>query len=241
MKSIYIIGGAVAVVAIATATYFLYVDQSADVTTRQTVDTENNSRLFPEAHVERAQKLKEKGYLIGDLPMGDADAAVEIIEYASLTCPHCRSFHKNILPEIKAQYIDTGKASLTVREVYFDQLGLYATALARCGGTAKSYNAFVDVFMNKQGVWNVGSSEAEIVRGVSQLKQLAALGGLSEDRADICLQDNTFLQHLFDTYQIWARADSVEATPTLIVAGTKLRGGTTVERLSDLLDEKLGE
>ena len=71
---------------------------------------------------------------IPDMVIGAADAPVEVIEYASYTCPHCASFHANQFPQLKENYIDTGKIRFVYREVYFDRFGLWASMVARCGG-----------------------------------------------------------------------------------------------------------
>ena len=71
---------------------------------------------------------------IEDMVLGDANAPITMIEYASYTCPHCGSFHQNTYPQLKADYIDTGKVKFIFREVYFDRFGLWASMIARCGG-----------------------------------------------------------------------------------------------------------
>ena len=76
---------------------------------------------------------------IVEMVQGEADAPVEIIEYASYTCPHCASFHANQYPQLKANYIDTGKVRFVYREVYFDRFGLWASMLARCGGEMRFF------------------------------------------------------------------------------------------------------
>jgi protein-disulfide isomerase len=64
---------------------------------------------------------------ISDMVQGDADAPIEIIEYASYTCPHCARFHASVYPQLKADYIETGKVKFVYREVYFDRFGLWAS------------------------------------------------------------------------------------------------------------------
>jgi len=71
--------------------------------------------------------------------IGDADAPIEMIEYASFTCPHCARFHADVYPLLKADYIDSGKVKFIYREVYFDRFGLWASMIARCGGEARFF------------------------------------------------------------------------------------------------------
>ena len=90
--------------------------------------------------------------VMGDVVLGDEAAPVTVIEYASFTCPHCASFHINTWPQFKAAYIDTGKVRFILREVYFDRYGLWASMVARCGGTDGFY-PMADQLMKKQSVW----------------------------------------------------------------------------------------
>lgn len=73
-----------------------------------------------------------------EMSLGSPDAPVTLIEYASFTCPHCAAFNKDVMPRIKAEYIDTGKVRLVYREVYFDGPSLWASVVARCAGRTGS-------------------------------------------------------------------------------------------------------
>ena len=86
-----------------------------------------------------AQEASTDMVEIPDMVMGAADAPVEIIEYASFTCPHCANFHATTYPLLKADYIDTGKVRFVYREVYFDRFGLWASMIARCGGEMRFF------------------------------------------------------------------------------------------------------
>jgi len=84
-----------------------------------------------------------------EMTMGNPDAAVTVIEYASLTCPHCANFHTGTWPDLKANYVETGKINFIFREVYFDRAGLWAAAVARCGGPDR-YFGIIDILFKKQ-------------------------------------------------------------------------------------------
>ena len=93
-----------------------------------------------------------------DMVKGHSDAKVTIVEYASFTCPHCATFHKEIFPKLREQYIDTGKVKFIYREVYFDAPGLWGGLLARCVSPQK-YFGVVDLLYKKQSKWASGSTE----------------------------------------------------------------------------------
>ena len=80
---------------------------------------------------------------IQEMVLGDADAPVTIIEYASYTCPHCRRFHETTFKNIMKDYVETGKVRFVYREVYFDRFGLWASIVARCGGERNSLGSTI--------------------------------------------------------------------------------------------------
>jgi protein-disulfide isomerase len=147
---------------------------------------------------------------------GDPDAPVTIIEYVSLTCPHCASWHDEVYPEVKAEYIDTGKARLEFREVYFDRFGLYAAMLARCAGDEKRYFGFVDLILERQDDW----TRSEDV--LAALQRLGRQGGLTDERVEACLTDSAFQKDLVEMYQEYYEDPRLTGTPTLIVNGEKV-------------------
>ena len=173
----------------------------------------------------------------GDMPtteslvQGDPNAPVKLIEYASLTCPHCANFHVNAYQDLKREYIETGKANLEVREVFFDKEGLWGAMLARCGGEAK-YFGFVDLLFRKQKEW----SRAEDVPG--ELMKIGRLGGLTNEEMTACLQNNNFARALVEKYQGYRDDPLLEGTPTLILDGEKLNH-SSFEAISAAIDAKL--
>ena len=116
-------------------------------------------------------KLMEQGAL-KDIAIGKEDAKVTIIEYASMTCPHCRAFHEATLPEITKKYLDTGKARLVLREFPFDPRAAAAFMLARCSAEDKHY-AMISVLFQQQDVW-ARADDAQ-----AALLQIARLAGFS--------------------------------------------------------------
>lgn len=89
---------------------------------------------------------------IQDMRLGDPDAPVKVIEYASFTCPHCASLHRDTFPEFKTAYIDTGLVFYIHREVYFDRYGLWASMMARCGGTERYFDLIALIY-TEQSNW----------------------------------------------------------------------------------------
>lgn len=149
--------------------------------------------------------------------LGKADAPIEVVEYASFTCPHCANFHTKVFPTLKLEYIDTGKMRMEMREVYFDRYGLWAAMVARCGGGLR-YFGIVDEIYRTQGTWSKAATDAEIVTNLSQIGRLA---GLTDEQLEACLGDQEFASALVKNYQENATRDEVQATPSFLINGEK--------------------
>lgn len=168
----------------------------------------------------------------GDIVLGDADAPVEVIEYASFTCPHCAAFHQNTWPEFKKQYVDTGKVRFIMREVYFDPYGLWAGMIARCGGE-EGYYPLVDAFLKRQRDW----ARAEDV--AAEIQKIGRLNGLSSEAMRACLSDRAYAETLVGAYQENAQRDGVQSTPSFLINGELVSGNMGFDELAALVDRHL--
>ena len=169
-----------------------------------------------------------------DMVKGADNAQVTIVEYASFTCPHCATFHDEIFPKLKKQYIETGKVKFIYREVYFDAPGLWAGLLARCISPQK-YFGVVDLLYNKQDKWASGSTEQEI------LKELFSIGrqvGLADEDINQCLQNKEKSLNMIDAYLENSKLDKIVSTPSLVING-KLFKNTNFDDLKGEIDRLL--
>lgn len=169
-----------------------------------------------------------------DIWQGAEDAPVEMIEYASFTCSHCAAFHTDVYPQLKAEYIDTGKVRFTQRDVYFDEPGLWAGILARCGGEEKFYPV-AGMLFEKQRDWLSAQTGDELA---ANLRKIGAMAGYSTEQMDACWQDTAKVESLLATFQQNAVADKIEGTPTFIIGGETVRNAPW-EQLKAEIDEKL--
>lgn len=169
-----------------------------------------------------------------DYWLGAEDAPVEMVEYASFTCSHCAAFHNDVFPRLKADYIDTGKVRFAQRDVYFDDVGLWAGILARCGGEEKFYPV-ADMLFEKQSEWLGAKTGDELA---ANLRKIGAAAGFSTEQMDACWQDETKVQSLVATFQQNAGTDKIEGTPTFIIGGETVRNAPW-EQLKAKIDEKL--
>ncbi len=163
-----------------------------------------------------------------DRVLGNPEAPITIVEYASLTCPHCAHFANDVLPEIKKEWIDTGKAKLVLRDYPTDQASLRAAMIARCAPPERYY-AFVDTFFAAQEKWVRAPDYREA------LARLTKLGGMGQAEFDACL-NNTELENKIVEGRLKATQElDVTATPTFFINGNKLAGAPTKEEFDKLL------
>ncbi len=168
----------------------------------------------------------------GPLPenvLGSADAPVTIVEYSSMTCPHCAHFHTEILPALKAKYIDTGKAKYIIREFPLDNLAAAAAMLARCVDHDR-YFPFVDVLYKTQPQWATGESDA-----ADRLFDVVKQAGLNRASFDKCLSDQKLLDNIMAVRKRGADTFKVSSTPTFFVNGKLLTGAQSVGEFEKLM------
>jgi protein-disulfide isomerase len=152
-----------------------------------------------------------------DRILGKADAPVTIIEYASLTCPHCAAFEKDILPKIKSEWIDSGKAKLVFRDFPLDGSALKAALVARCAPPERFYG-FIGILFAQQGSWGIAQDP------VPGITRIAKLGGMSEDQVQACLKDDALQNKILAGRLEAEQKFQVESTPTFFINGKKVVG-----------------
>jgi len=173
---------------------------------------------------------------IVEMSLGNADAPVTVIEYASFTCPHCATFHGNQFKQLKADYIDTDKINFIYRDVYFDRLGLWASMVARCGGEQKFFG-LTSLIYEQQKEW-IGSGDP--VQAANALRKIGKVAGLGDDQIEACLTDQDKAKSLVAWYQQNAEEHDVTSTPMVVINGQK-HSNMPYNELQALIDEALAE
>jgi protein-disulfide isomerase len=163
-----------------------------------------------------------------DRMLGNPDAPITIIEYASLTCPHCAHFTNEVLPALKKKWIDTGKVKLVLRDYPLDQLALQAAMVARCAPPDRYY-AFIDTLFQTQENWVTARDPR------AGLARLAKLGGMSQDDFDNCLKNTAVENKIVEERLVASKELDVNSTPTFFINGTKFTGAPTVEEFDKVL------
>jgi protein-disulfide isomerase len=157
----------------------------------------------------------------GEMSMGNAKAKVTMIEYASVTCPHCARFNEDVFPAFKAKYIDTGKVRYVFREFLTppQQVAAAGFLMARCAGSAKYFSVVDAIFHSQQEMFTQGGD----IRGV--LFRIGRSAGLTDDKINSCIQDEKALKALNDRFEKAINVDKIDGTPTFVINGKKLESG----------------
>ncbi len=179
------------------------------------------------AQAPSAEELMVAGPL-GERSLGKADAPITIIEYASMTCSHCATFHNTVYPTLKEKYIDTGKVRFILREFPLDPLAAGAFMLARCAGEDK-YFPMVDALFRAQKTWAAAQDP------VAALLTIAKQAGFTQQTFEQCLTNQQVLDGVEWVRQRAAEKFGVNSTPTFFINGKIQRGAPTVEELDKLL------
>jgi protein-disulfide isomerase len=156
-----------------------------------------------------------------DMSLGNPKAKIEVIEYASVACPHCAHFNDEVFPAFKAKWIDTGKVHYTLKEMLTEpaQVAAAGFLIARCAGPTKYFKVVDEVFKS-QPQWTSGKIKP-ILQGI------AANNGVDEAHFNACLQDEAAVQAVAGRAQRAAEQDDVHSTPTIFINGQKVENTPT--------------
>ncbi len=162
-----------------------------------------------------------------DLWLGDKNAPVTVVEYASTTCPHCAAFHAGTFKELKSKYIETGKVRFVLREFPLNPVDMAAYMLARCSGDDKRY-AVVDLLFSQQKAW---ITDKPLVGLSSLLKQT----GMSQSSFESCLKDKAMYDKIGEARDLASEKFGVNSTPTFFVNGQRLVGDVSLTEIEKIV------
>lgn len=180
-----------------------------------------------------AQSAAAAEIVVEDMVLGNPDAKVEVIEYASYTCPHCASFHAGAYKNLKQDYIDTGLIKFVYREVYFDKYGMWASMIARC--EPEKFFGITDLIYAEQRQWSRAGSDAAIA---DALRKIGLRAGVDATQLESCLRDGDKLRALVGWYRDNADRDGVRSTPSFVING-RLHSNMAYDEFRGLIDDQL--
>ena len=190
-------------------------------------------RFIAEAVAQTAAEV-DKPVSLPDMALGPKDAKVTVVEFASMTCPHCAAFNAEVFPKIKSEYIDTGKIRYVFREFPLDIKAAAGSMLARCiaKGDAQKYFAVTDLLFRSQNDWVVKNT-------TETLERIGKQAGLSQQEVDACLKDQTLLDKIAADQKYAADVLKVDSTPTFFINGERIKGEASIEEFEKKINPLL--
>ena len=161
-----------------------------------------------------------------DMTLGNPNAKVTVVEYASASCPHCAHFNNAVFPAFKAKYIDTGRVHFVFREFLTPPAEVASAGflIARCAGKDKYFSVLDTFFRGQEKMYETGD-----IRGA--LAHAAGSAGMTEGQYEACLSDPAALKALDARIERNAKRDDVQYTPTFIINGKKMDTEATLANL----------
>jgi protein-disulfide isomerase len=169
-----------------------------------------------------------------DMYLGKADAKLTIIEYASLSCPHCAKFNSTVLPRIKAEYIDKGLVRWVFRDYPLNREAFWAAILTHCGSPMR-YFAMVDSLFQSQEYWATQPDP------LATLKQIGVTEGVTEQAFNACLADKALKEKIVSRLQEASDKYKVDSTPSFLIKGKVHAGELPYDEFKKLIDDALGQ
>lgn len=167
-----------------------------------------------------------------DRVLGDPDAPVTIIEYASLSCPHCATFHASRFPWLKENYIETGQVKFIFRDFPLNRPALMGSMLARCAPPERFY-PLLDLLFRQQAKWAFSESP------VQELAKIARIAGFGEKDFERCLSDTALSERIIESRKVGLDTYDVDSTPTLVVGDEVFGGIPSEEELAQLIQRAM--
>ncbi len=179
---------------------------------------------------------KKDAVTADDMTLGNANAKVTVIEYASATCSHCARWNADVYPAFKAKYVDTGKVNYVYREILTAPAEVAAASflMARCAGKDKYFQVVDSVYRSQEEMFTTGQFREVLVR-------IAQSAGMDEAKFNACVSDEKALKAINSRVEKYSKEQSIQGTPTFVVNGKKVGGPEGGEASLAQLDAAIAE
>ena len=166
-----------------------------------------------------------------DMSLGDAKAPVTVIEYASVSCPHCADWNDNVFPDFKAKYIDTGKVHYVAREALTSDPAIAAAGFltARCAGKDKYFQVIEAVYRAQPQMFTGQPHDI--------LLNIARSVGLTDSQFQACISDEAAQKALNARWEHYTRDDHINSTPTFIINGKRYDGEMPLPKMDQAISD----
>ena len=171
-----------------------------------------------------------------DLVIGDKNAPITIIEYASLSCSHCANFHKNTLPDIKKEYVDTGKVRFVFRNFPYDPPSLIGSVILKCVPKDVRYDYMNALFLLRKN-WVISDN----AKSTQELYKIMQSGGMSKEDFDNCLQRDDLANQIIKGRIDVQNEFNIQSTPSFLINGNLVQGNKSVKEFRQIIEKILSE
>ncbi|WP_286828860.1 MULTISPECIES: DsbA family protein [Kordiimonas] len=163
-----------------------------------------------------AQDGPSQPFVSGDLVYGSPDAPVEVIEYGSMTCPHCGHFARDTFPQVKQELIDTGKVRFVFRNFVRDRYDMAVAVISRCTTDRDVTKQLVDTYFTRQDEWMRAQNPYEVIAGIAEE------AGITQPEMSRCISDQEAQKHLAEMTQNGIQTYKINSIPYIMVNGKHL-------------------
>ena len=171
-----------------------------------------------------------------DLVIGDINAPITIIEYASMSCSHCASFHNNTLPQLKEDYIDKGKIRMVFRDYPFNYPALLGSMMMRCIPSDVRYE-YMNALYQLQATWV--NKDPKISK--KELYKIMQSGGMTKEEFDSCYSNIDNENLILKGVMTAQKAFNIKSTPSFVINGIILEGNKNIKEFRQIIDKILSE
>jgi len=171
-----------------------------------------------------------------DLVIGDKNAPITIIEYASLSCSHCANFHKNTLPDIKKEYVDTGKVRFVFRNFPYDPPSLMGSVILKCVPKDVRYDYMNALFLLRKN-WVISDN----AKSTQELYKIMQSGGMSKEDFNNCLERDDLANQIIKGRIDVQNEFNIQSTPSFLINGNLEQGNKSVKEFRQIIDKILSE
>ena len=173
---------------------------------------------------------------VDDFMIGDENAPITIIEYASMSCSHCANFHINTLPELKKEYIDTGKVRMIFRDYPFNYPALLGSMMMRCIPSDVRYD-YMNALYELQTTWV--DKDPKVSK--KELYKIMQSGGMTKDEFDICYTNLDNENLILEGVMAAQKEFNIKSTPSFVVNGEIVEGNKSIKEFRQIIDKILSE
>ncbi len=227
---------AIAVLVLILAFIVYVISFSSDGISNETISNAGTDEIY-EVFDSEVLKISDS-----ELYIGDKNAKVSLVDYASMSCPHCAAFYDEAFDKIKKNYIDTGKVKFVYRDFPLNHPSLVAATIAICRAyefdeddRAEKYHEFVKTFYDTQNSWIFKNDY------VAKLESIAILDGMSKSLVKKCLIDQGLQDRVLKARMLAAKELDIQSTPTFFVNNRKIQGFVGYKEIAELIDDELSK